>query len=869
MARGDNAWSIAERQLGAGSQWRLIWEANQGRDMGDGRRWTEPDVLEVGWELVVPQPGAAPAAAGEPATELLHVVEPGETLSGIAAATLGDPARWPEIYAATTAELAETGHTFPEPDLIYRGQELYGPAASSAVPPPTEDPASPAVDPSTRPGPVEGPSADGTGAPGRPEGAASPAPWPTTTHPAPAPPTTVPVTREGRGAATDERRPPDPRRSGESSSTSPLEAAGRVGALGAAGGMLAAGVLRLRRSRQRRRSVVLPTEQFPAAPPPESAEVMAAVVHDADEATADHLDAALGHLVGVLAPRRGRSCPRPVLVQVRGEVVEVLLAEAALPAPPGWRPQASGAIWALDGPPPEAQERRAAPLPALVTIGRDGEALTLIDLEAAGVVALTGDAVLAEDLARSMVMELASRPDGEGVAVRAVGERLATAVPSGDASLVERCDWSAATDALGEWARDTADALAASGWPHTFAARAGGHASDAWSPVVVIAAGLTLDDLASPTLTDGRPTAGAALVVATQDAPTAALEVRVEGDGTYEIPALGLRGTVQGLPAESAMLAHAAVTSVDGPSEQLVLLTPGGEPGPEREVVTAPITTNRNGHGAPGSTNGAMGRTDWDGYQDPPLEVLVQVLGEITVRGGARPLTPRETAAMAYIALHAPVSVEQVIDALWGGELRGPSTVKNLRTTLRAKLGPATLPRVQGGRLERGPAVLSDLELLERRAAYAAHQAPADAIATLQGGLDLVQGPVFTRPPHAGVFYDWVEIGAENWVPRAEAIVATAAKRLALLHLDAGDGVGAATAARRGLAVSVRLELVELLVRALLITGDEADLAATCRRFAAEVADLDFESLPAEAARVLDLLDHLRDDRRGVRAAAG
>ncbi len=54
VARGDHLWGIAERFLGDGFRWDEIWQANRDRDMGGGWRFTDPQRIYPGWELVLP-----------------------------------------------------------------------------------------------------------------------------------------------------------------------------------------------------------------------------------------------------------------------------------------------------------------------------------------------------------------------------------------------------------------------------------------------------------------------------------------------------------------------------------------------------------------------------------------------------------------------------------------------------------------------------------------------------------------------------------------------------------------------------------------------------------------------------------------------
>ena len=51
---GDSLSAIASRCYGDGTRWRTIWEANRERVMDDGRTFSSPDLLYVGWSLRLP-----------------------------------------------------------------------------------------------------------------------------------------------------------------------------------------------------------------------------------------------------------------------------------------------------------------------------------------------------------------------------------------------------------------------------------------------------------------------------------------------------------------------------------------------------------------------------------------------------------------------------------------------------------------------------------------------------------------------------------------------------------------------------------------------------------------------------------------------
>ncbi|RKN11576.1 BTAD domain-containing putative transcriptional regulator [Streptomyces radicis] len=67
-------------------------------------------------------------ASAEPESPVRHVVRPGDTLWNIAAHQLGDPIRWPEIYALSTPLTQPDGRKLTDPDLLTPGWHLHLPA---------------------------------------------------------------------------------------------------------------------------------------------------------------------------------------------------------------------------------------------------------------------------------------------------------------------------------------------------------------------------------------------------------------------------------------------------------------------------------------------------------------------------------------------------------------------------------------------------------------------------------------------------------------------------------------------------------------------------------------------------------------------
>ena len=72
VVSGDSLWLLAEQCYGAGADWQVLASANLGHVMNDGTRFTTPNLIYPGWELIVPAletatvapppPAAAPAA---------------------------------------------------------------------------------------------------------------------------------------------------------------------------------------------------------------------------------------------------------------------------------------------------------------------------------------------------------------------------------------------------------------------------------------------------------------------------------------------------------------------------------------------------------------------------------------------------------------------------------------------------------------------------------------------------------------------------------------------------------------------------------------------------------------------------------------
>jgi murein DD-endopeptidase MepM/ murein hydrolase activator NlpD len=147
VVSGDTLYKIAEAQLGNGNQWHKLYALNKDV-IGDN-----PDVIEIGMVLNLHDNGHHSTPAPNPAPETesaTYTVVSGDTLYGIAIAHgIGDGGldTWKPLYEANKDVVGE------DPDLIFPGQVLTLPGATSApvTPPPAEKPADPAPSTHTDP----------------------------------------------------------------------------------------------------------------------------------------------------------------------------------------------------------------------------------------------------------------------------------------------------------------------------------------------------------------------------------------------------------------------------------------------------------------------------------------------------------------------------------------------------------------------------------------------------------------------------------------------------------------------------------------------------------------------------------------------
>ena len=423
---GDSPWSIAERHLGDGMRWREVWDLNRVAPQVDGSMWVDPQRLSVGWTLHLPTDATSPAADGvgsssevDGSAQGQYIVQPGDTLSGIAQAQLGDPAKSGPLFEANAGRPQPDGMTLTDPNLILPGWQLELPAGKgrssngatppAAVPtpppslapaPPTATPAAPTSVPSTTsvPSPGSAPQARKDSGPDTaPQEPSPPSERRPSGHAAQiVPPTSAPLSV----APAVRPRRLNRARTGEGlfARTAPT-IAGITGSL-----VLGTAVLDLL-IRKRRRRVDRGIQSRPVGRT--AAVTERAVAAAADLPLVRWAGQALAEMVADFDTRASRALP--VAVELSEEDgLEVLWSEPVSPAPEPWKATEGGWSWTLayDPDAPVPVDALPARLPSLVTVGRrDGKQL-LVNLEAFGAVGVVGSIERSTDFLRSIATEL-------------------------------------------------------------------------------------------------------------------------------------------------------------------------------------------------------------------------------------------------------------------------------------------------------------------------------------------------------------------------------------------------------------------------------------------------------------------------------
>ena len=767
-----------------------------------------------------------------------YVVQPHDTLWGIAERCLGDPLRWSEI-ASLNEGRQEGATTFADPNWIYPGWVLLLPADATV-------PDASAISP-VPPAGIEGmvPARSSIELSGRPI-RADHAPYRRRTA-APSGLSGHLRTRPARSESSSHRAPDAARLVGGVHWTS----VHTIG-FGVLGGSVILLLDRLRRARQRR----LPRGVRVSLPEAELAGLELGLRRSADVELTLSIDLAL-RLFASVSKDMG-AAPRLAAVRGRPDSVELVLVNAGPPAPP-FAGDDDG-IWLLHrdwvsrlG----AEEKRSlkgmeAPVPTLVTLGVDDSGATvLVDVEMLGSLAVTG--AEADMILQGMAAELCTAPWADAADVVVVGHR--------DLDFLERGRSAPSLAAVVAETRQRValqDRLVRQGGhvdtPHARRERGG----EAWDPVVVLCLSRAVD--AEPEalvrLVELAGDGNHGLVVVAGDGVPESVETRwrtladggsITLTGPNQAPEPGASATA--VLAETTVRPQAVPPTLLAGLDALVGAVQCEEGVPVATSIDATVPAGAGPAG--GGTNGAR-----------DFEVEVRVLGSVDVRGNARPFSRAWALELVvYLAMNAgaEVSTDRWCSALWPERLPAAATVHSTASAARRCLGVSAcgvdhLPRSHG-RLSLGESVTSDWSRFQQ---LAGQNTPASRL----GALRLIRGRPFDGLKSA----DWTIL--EGFVAEIETLTVEVAIRQAEWCLsETADHAGAEWAARQALKVNPYDErLYRILMRAADAAGNPGRVESTMKELVQLVAD-DVEPYDAVHPETMELyrsLSRRPQTRRGA-----
>ena len=594
-------------------------------------------------------------------------------------------------------------------------------------------------------------------------------------------------------------------------------------------GLLGAGIVavldRMRRAQQRQR----PTGLRIALPEGDLVELERGLRIAADPESVEFVDLSL-RLLSASVQREHIPPPSVVGVKLTDYAVEVMLDEACEAASPPhpFEFGVDGTSWILKRTACHSAALRKnpdvaghdAPLPSLVTLGRDRSGIFMVNIERAGSVAVSGDQ--ADPIVQGVAIELATASWADQIDLVLVGfgdheERLERVSYGSSLRAVEtRLDRrTRERKALLELAHSTSNP--ATRWLDEI---------DPWDVCVVVCApevaerereaAQAIARLAGDGSFGVAFVCGCDLAAARWRVHSEAGQVTIERDGGETMPSLSPQQVPPNLVESVTSLVSVAsktggVEPEHGPYEGLAL------PIPERpqQISSASGGSGDWGSGPPG-----------DG---PSVEV--RVLGPVEIVGAARPFARAWTTELVvYLVMHpGGTSNEQWATALWPERAMAPASLHSTASAARRALGSDAegedhLPRSRG-RLALGPSVRSDWDELVGRSRS---NEPADWRRTLE----LIRG----RPFEGMRCPDWVLL--EGIQATIEAVVVDLACRLAEYCLSAFDAPGAEWAARQGLRVSPYDErMYRVLMRSADAAGNPAGVEAIMAELVHLVAD--------------------------------
>ena len=545
----------------------------------------------------------------------------------------------------------------------------------------------------------------------------------------------------------------------------------------------------------------------------------------------------------------------PVAIELSEDYGLELLWDHPFPnAPAPWEAVPGAWAWRLlydpDAPIPLAE--RPAVIPGLVTFGRRHGRQLLIDLEALGSLSVTGDPIAVGDFIRAIAFELGTSEDLADTYLAAtaavIDAETAAALPRLD--VVEPAE---IRDRLATGAAATGASLAEVNARSTFAFRLHD------TPVLPLDVNITVSgatDQDPGDLIEHAPPRRGVAAILVGPVESAAAHLTIAADGTARLEPLGLSFEAAGVSCATG-------------AEVIELLTTEPEPAPidtdpfseqlcafDEATVQARIDVRDHApdptqldddastpHPARTSPPAVIDLTDadvqegkphhrCDDWEPPTPRMLVRVLGEPTIVDGPS-MGPREMVVVTTLAcLGRPAHLEDLQDAVWGGEAIVRRTIWNLVTRTRKQLGKWGEEPIlhnasrKDGSIRLADGVMTDLALLRLLHDRAQQVSSSEAMPLLRRGLELVTGP-----PFGAEGYDWARINQH--ASEAEHLIEACAVALAERALEAGALDLARFATVQGLR---GLPGNETLYRVRMRVEDAAGNAAAVRAAFAELA---------------------------------
>ena len=783
VQRYDSPWGIAERHLGDGTRWRelrdehgrsLSLEASADDHVAGGHR-PQARIIRPGEVLYLPE-GPARASVGQQASHPVVEVRPAA------------PAAMPTVVLAPAVTASHPSVAVPStpPEVT----SVATPSPSAAIP------GLSAADPA------------GVGGLGP---TSSSAPLSITAQmatPADQPPTIMEVTatRHARGSL----------------STTLVEA-----------GLLSAGVFATLEALRRRQAQHRPAGRRLRLPGRALAATESALRFGAQPEQVERIDRAMHHLVADL--QAAQTAVPSVLAVVAGPTSLEVLLGTPLPPPAPWTSSAEGFRWRLaTAQLAPIQAPGSAPLPGLVAVGKAGQdgADVLLNLEAAGLLCVTGESETAAGVIRSLATSLSGLNWAQAVNLILVGFG-SELEPVSHVRVVESL--TSVLAELGSTAQLLGEAI---GDSNAFASRVRRPGSDGWAPTIVCCAKILepveraeLVRLAKPgtgviAVINGDPEPSA-WTIDVDSRPMAVQPLRLAVDPTLldaeDLQQIGDLYAVaiddSGVTSEEAPYRDLDITADQRPptlAERLQRIDPIPEPDLDIDTTDRPPSTLAErlehidpvaapvGAARPGGPIIAVNGNGKARRSPVPLvyPITVSILGTVEIDGATVFKRAKSKELAVYLALHPNgVGEAELDEALWPsgqGRMVVPSTRDSTVSVARTALGgPTRLLPAQGQGREKRYQVSEDVGTDWSRFCQFHRDGRAAQDTRLLGqALELIRGRPF-EGVISGRTYGWVH--TEGHARHIEAEVADAADLAAQLLLAKGQAIDARWAARRGL----------------------------------------------------------------------